>query len=116
MELIFQRNVIVGWDLDNDLKALCLDKQFKTIDLATHYIDESGQKRKLLDVLAHFEPNKYQRGASAVRDVHIATMEWMKYFPRWQVYPVEISRSAKENYKIDPDDPCWCPKKYINQT
>lgn len=131
--MIFAGNIVVGWDLDNDLKSLGLEMGFKTEDLAYYFLDTSNQKRKLKDVFLHFkhpipidgEDQKnvaFQCGihsaiqdARATRDVHFEFKKWTKLNPNCIVYPFDIPRSPKENFKNDPNDICRCQKKKKNK-
>lgn len=132
--MVFDGNTVVGWDLDNDMKSLCINKHYRTEDIAYFFLDESNQKRKLKDVYMHFKPSKpsddveakndgFQCGihsaiqdARATRDVHLEIQKWTKLNPNAIVYPVNIPRSTKSNYKFDPNDICRCQKKKKNKS
>lgn len=132
--MVFDGNTVVGWDLDDDMKSLCLEKHFRTEDLSYFFLDEANQKRKLKDVYLHFKPPKpaedvdsgndgFQCGihsaiqdARATRDVHLEIQKWAKNNPNSITYPFNIPRSPKVDWKTDPTDICRCQKKKKNKS
>ncbi|CAL8068903.1 unnamed protein product [Orchesella dallaii] len=113
--ICFQNNILVGYDMDNDLKSLCVTADKKE-DLSSYFVDENNQKYSLRDLCKHFfNDDTIQCGlhsaiqdARRTRDLYMKMKELEEEWPDFKKYPGFVKRSPKSVFVKDNNDICQC--------